>query len=204
MRMTEAAAHTRSWQVLLLSGASGTGKTSVSYRLARHFDIALTEVDDLYIVLECLTTPEQQPVLHYWRTHPDAGKLSPEQIVEHHITVSKVLTPALAAVVANHLETNTPLVLEGDFILPILAAQPTFGEIGADGMVRAVFLYEEDEAQILNNLLQREPEHGPQHKRARLSWLYGQWLKQEAKHYGLLVVPARPWDTVLERILDAL
>jgi 2-phosphoglycerate kinase len=43
--------------VLLLGGASGTGKTAVSYRLARHFDIGITEVDELQIVLEHMNTP---------------------------------------------------------------------------------------------------------------------------------------------------
>src|SRR5262245_47148252 len=98
----------RSWQVLLLGGASGTGKTSMSYRLARHFEICLTEVDAFQNVLELMTTPEQQPVLHYWRTHPDPGSLSPEQIVEQLIAVGEVMLPALAAVIGNHLETATP------------------------------------------------------------------------------------------------
>lgn len=31
----------RSWQVLLLGGPSGVGKTSVSYRLAHHFRIGI-------------------------------------------------------------------------------------------------------------------------------------------------------------------
>lgn len=34
------------WQVLLLGGASGVGKSSVSYRLAQHYGVGLTEVDD--------------------------------------------------------------------------------------------------------------------------------------------------------------
>ena len=62
--------HSRAWQVLLLGGPSGTGKTAVSYRLARHFGIGITEVDDFQVLLERMTTPEQQPALHFWRTHP--------------------------------------------------------------------------------------------------------------------------------------
>jgi 2-phosphoglycerate kinase len=50
--MRDSTTPARSWQVLLLGGASGTGKTSVSYRLARYFDIALTEVDDFQVMLE--------------------------------------------------------------------------------------------------------------------------------------------------------
>lgn len=74
----------RAWDVLLLGGASGVGKTSVSYRLARQFDAGITEVDDLFITLETLTTPAQQPALHYWRTNPEAANLTAEGIVELH------------------------------------------------------------------------------------------------------------------------
>ena len=36
----------RRWEVLLLGGASGVGKTQVGYRLAHHFAVGITEVDD--------------------------------------------------------------------------------------------------------------------------------------------------------------
>jgi len=49
---------TRSWQVLLIGGASGSGKTRVSYRLANHFNVGITEVDDFQVILERMTTPE--------------------------------------------------------------------------------------------------------------------------------------------------
>src|SRR2546423_141621 len=81
--------------------------------------------------------------------------------------------PGLEAVIANHLESKTPVVLEGDFIHPALAAQTTFAGMPNGGQVRALFLYEEDEGQLVENFLQREPEQGPQATRARVSWLYG-------------------------------
>ena len=114
------------------------------------------------------------------------------------------MTPGLAAVIANHLESNAPVILEGDFILPALAAQPRFIDQLNNGRVRAIFLYEEEERQLLENFLQREPASGPQHKRARVSWLYGQWLKTEAQRYGIVALPARPWDNLFERILAAI
>jgi len=194
----------RSWEVLLLGGPSGTGKTSVSYRLAHHFAIGITEVDDFQVLLECMTTPEQQPILHYWRTHPEAIELPAEKIFAQAIAIGQVMQPGLTAVIANHLESNAPVVLEGDFILPALAAQTSFMDEVNSGRVRAVFLYEEEESQLLSNFLQREPDNGPQHKRARVSWLYGQWLKQEAQRYGIVALPARPWDNLFDRILTAI
>lgn len=192
----------RSWQVLLLGGPSGVGKTSVSYRLAHHFGIGITEVDDFQVILECMTTPTEQPVLHYWRTHPEAGNQPAEEIVKQTIAVGQVMTSALEAVIVNHIESRAPLVLEGDFILPTLAT--TFAENTIQSQIRMLFLYEESQEQFQHNFLQREPESGLQEKRAQVSWLYGQWLKQEAERVGALTIPARPWDDLFERILMAL
>ena len=193
----------RSWQVLLLGGASGTGKTAVSYRLAQYFGIGLTGVDDFQVLLERMTTPEQQPALHFWRTHPDPGQLSAEQIMEQGLTVGQAMLPGLEAVIANHLDSHTPIMLEGDFIHPALAAQNSFAGMPNAGRVRAIFLDEPDEQKLINNFLLREPSSGPQTKRARVSLLYGRWLKQEAERFGLPVLAARPWDTLLERIIAA-
>lgn len=188
----------RSWEVLLLGGPSGTGKTSVSYRLAQYFRIGITEVDDFQIILERMTTPAEQPVLHYWRTHPEAVNLPPEEIVKLTIAVGQVMAPALEAVISNHIESHSPIVLEGDFILPIVAT------LFPKSQARAVFLYEESEKELRQNFLRREPQEGIQEKRARVSWLYGQWLKQEAERAGALALPARPWNDVFERIVAAL
>ena len=103
--------------------------------------------------------------------------------------------------IANHLESGAPVVLEGDFILPALATRATYGDEAADGRVRAVFLYEEEEAQIARNYLAREGRE--QAERARASWRYSEWLRQEAARLGVAAVPARPWDTVLERVIAA-
>jgi 2-phosphoglycerate kinase len=194
----------RHWDVLLIGGASGTGKTCVSYRLARHFDVGITEVDDFHIVLETLTTPEQQPILHYWNTKPESHQFSAEQILELHISVGRVMLPALTAVIANHIETHTPVLLEGDYILPELMIQRSDSSSLEAGQVRAVFLYEPDERQIVRNFYLREPEAGEQAGRARVSWLYGQWLKNECERYGLKALPAMPWESLLDRIVEAI
>jgi len=176
----------------------------VSYRLAKHYGVGITEVDDFHVLLVRMTTPEQQPALHFWKTNPAFEQLSAAEIMTHLLEDGQAMTPGLDAVIGNHLETQVPIVLEGDFIDPALAAQASFAGQRNDLRVRAVFLHEPDEQQLVNNLLLREPERGPQTKRARVSWLHGQWLKQEAERLGLPVVAARPWDTVLERTIAAI
>ena len=153
----------RTWQVLLFGGASGVGKTSVSYRLAHAFGVGLTEVDDFQIVLERLTTPEQQPALHYFRLHTaEVLRMDDEQMLAHTLSVADAMSV----------------------------------------QVRAVFLYEEDEQQILRNFRARAGEEQP--RRARASWYYSEWLRREAARLGLPAVPAQPWHTVLERVIAAL
>lgn len=192
-----------SWDVLLLGGASGTGKSTVSHPVAQRFGAALTEVDDFTTVLERMTTPEQLTTLHYWQTHPEAVQWPAEDILEQHLAVADALQPALEAVIARHLENWMPLVLEGDYLLPSLAAQTHFVGAPAEGRVKAVFLVEADERRLVQNFLGREPEEGEQDKRARVSWLYGQRLEEEARQHGVAALLTRPWDSLLERVTGA-
>ena len=191
----------RAWQVLLLGGASGVGKTSVSYRLAHRYGVGLTEIDDFQVILERMTTPDQYPELHFFRTRPDEWRrMDEEQRLAHAIRYAEAMACALELVIANHLD-STPIVLEGDFLLPSLAVQPAYDGIPATGRVQALFLYE-DEEQIGRNYLAREGR--PQSGRARASWRYSEWLRREAERLGVPTIPARPWDTVLERACAAL
>lgn len=95
------------WQVLLLGGASGVGKTTLSTALARHFGVSVTQI-----------------------------------------------------------------------------------------------VYEPDERQIMANYASREP--GDQSLRAHRSWLHSEWLRNECDRRGVPAIAARPWDTVLDRAVEAI
>jgi hypothetical protein len=41
----------------------------------------MCELDDIVEAVKVVTTAEQQPVLHYWDTHPEAMSWSAEVIV---------------------------------------------------------------------------------------------------------------------------
>ena len=190
-------------QVWLLGGPSGAGKSQVSYPLGRRLGVPVLEVDDIVEALLVMTTPTEQPVLHRWQTHPEMRAWGPEQIVEHHVAVARALGPALEAVVANHLESDLPVIIEGDYLLPEFAARETFAGRPADGRVRAVFLVEPDARRLVRNFAAREPGGVPQDGRATVSRLFGEWLTGEAETFGVPVVAARPWATALERTLAA-
>jgi 2-phosphoglycerate kinase len=188
---------------LLLGGASGTGKTTVGRHLARSLDLAVTRVDDLHLTIEAMTTPDQQPTLHYWGTHPEARELSPPEIVQLHVSVGRVMAPALHAVMADHVEFRDPLMLEGDYLLPeLLEPEGTRPEYLQ--RVRAVFLDEPDQGRIEDNMYEREPAGGRQRVRAHVSVLLGRWLRAECERLGVPVVTVQPFASLAARVLAEL
>ncbi|GAA0210836.1 hypothetical protein GCM10010492_05750 [Saccharothrix mutabilis subsp. mutabilis] len=184
------------WRVLLIGGASGSGKSALSYPTARARGAALVEVDDLVVATQAVTTPAAQPALHYWRTNSDAG-LTADEVVEAQVALARALEPALAAVIENHLDTDLPLVLEGDYLLPEFCAK-----WGPE--VRSVLVHEPEAGQLERNYLIREPSSGTQRKRAHDSAQYAAWLAAEAGRHGVPLLTARPWSTALDRLADAL
>jgi hypothetical protein len=88
------------WIVTLVCGASGTGKSYLARPLAERYGAPLAEADDIVTALQAITTPEQQPVLHFWQTHPQFRSWAPERIAARHFEVADALRPAYAAVIA--------------------------------------------------------------------------------------------------------
>jgi 2-phosphoglycerate kinase len=184
----------RDWQVLLVGGPSGTGKSSACAELTRRHGVGVSDIDDIEAAVQAMTTPDQQPQLHYWATHAKSRTWTAEEILEVTLATAGALAPALEAVVTGHLDNGPAVIMEGDYLLPALAGRLSSPE------VRAVFVYEPDESRLVENLLDREPSAGSQVMRARVSWLFGQWLAAEAPRHGVAAIAARPWDTLPDRI----
>lgn len=184
------------WCVLLLGGASGAGKSRVSHPLARRLGISVLETDDLVTALMAATTPEQLPLLHRWSTHPGVRHWSPERVEELTVSVAESLRHVIDAVVADHMDSGTRVLVEGDHLLPELA-------VGRPG-VRGVVLHEPDVEQLVHNYSLREPDAGEQRVRAEVSALFGARLAGLAETAGVPVVAARPWPTAVDRTAAAL
>ena len=198
----------REWHVLLIGGASGVGKTTVAASLGQRFGVNVTQLDDIQTALETLTTPEQQPLLHFWRTHwSEFSAFTDAQHVAHFLDVSRqVFQPVLEAVVGDRLDGGMPAVIEGGFILPELADQAEFAGRANGGRVRALFVQEHDEAQIAANVVSREAGGAPFDASlpARTSRLKAQWLEGECRRRGTPTVAARPWSSATDRAVAAI
>jgi hypothetical protein len=104
--------------------------------------------------------------LHYWDTQPGVQSWGPDKVAELHLAVAELLRPALAAVIADHVAAGAPVIFEGDYLLPDLVA-------GFCGNARAVVVDEPDEDQVVDDYHAREPQHGEQRGRARVSTRVG-------------------------------
>ena len=187
----------RDWMVLLIGGASGTGKSSFAYELARFYGVNVLEVDDIVQTLEAMTTSDVLPVIHYWSTGINWREVGIDRNVNWLIDVSKELIPGLKAIVDRHIEDKVPVIIEGDFIHPEFAASFKNPE------VKSLFVQEPDKKQILQNYFAREG-GDLQHFRADISAAYEDWLSDTCRKLGIRLIEARPWDTALDRAIERL
>jgi 2-phosphoglycerate kinase len=194
----------RGWDVLLVGGPSGAGKSSLAYPLARELGLPVLEIDDIVCALQAMTTPEQQPELFYWQTHPEALDAPADEIVRQGIALTAALEPALAAVVGNHLETDMPVVIEGDFLRPSFTIRSRYADQSAGTRVRGIFVLEDDPDQIMANYAAREPDAGEQKARAEVSVAWSRWLSEDAQRHTVPTIASRPWTDLIARAHAAL
>ena len=187
----------RDWIVLLIGGPSGTGKSSIAYGLAAYYGISVLEIDDIGQALKAVTNINILPDIHYWGTGINWKDIGAAGNVDWLIGVSKELAPSIKAIVNNHLESGVPVIIEGDFLSPELAA--SFD----NPMVKSIFINEADKSQIVNNYLNREG-GSPQGFRAEISIAYGIWLSGECKRLKIPVLESRPWSTAQGRAIEFL
>ncbi len=204
------------WRMLLIGGSSATGKTTVARALARRYGVSLLLADDIRLAIQQTVTPAQHPAFHALTTPEAANRLPPEAVRDALIAVSEAMAKALAIVIAHHVAVRGvgPIIIEGDSIPPRIATQRRFPELryfsglALTDEVCAVFLYEPDEAVILDNMHERGRgfdalTEAEQQTAARASWLHGIWLREQCARYHLPVVLSRPRDTTIERALRA-
>ena len=198
------------WLVLLIGGHSGAGKSTLAAQIARRTGASHVEADDVRVAIQRVTTPDQLPALHFFTSAPGVARpgiwqCDPQELVQGLIGVGKVVSRALGPVVGHHVAAAKPVVLEGDGILPALAAPDSDGwspphglhRAIAAGAVRSVFLVESD-LEVVRQQMGTGPEGAAQ---AVMHWQYGQWLRAEAQRHGESVLPPRPYGTLLQRVL---
>ncbi|MFJ9776709.1 AAA family ATPase [Kitasatospora sp. NPDC101157] len=189
----------RPWDVLLIGGASGVGKSRAAARLAAVHGAFTVEFDDVVGALQAATTPATHPGLHHFTT-AHAQDLDTERVLELQIATAHALDEALLGVVRNRLSVDVPAVVEGDYLTPRAAARAAAEATAHGRRLAAVFLHEGEAARISANYARREPQAGVQSERAAVSARYSHWLAAQARAHRLPVVDCLPYDTLSQRL----
>jgi 2-phosphoglycerate kinase len=184
------------WIVLIIGGASGTGKSTAAYEIGRHFGVNILEFDDIHQAVKPMISAECFPAI----ANLDGCKWMERGVVwnvEWLKAVSRELSLPLVKLVERHVEDNVPIIIEGDFIIPE-TVKPLLSP-----RVKALFIQESDKAQIIKNFQAREGGE-PQSFRADICVMYNDWVRASCEEHGIAVFEARPWDDVLERAVKLL
>src|SRR5688572_20944264 len=89
----------RDWTVLLLGGASATGKSSLARDLAHRLDLVWVDTDPIWLALQSAIPPVQQPDLHAF-FREDTWSLGTEELVALYLRIAAFLSKCLEPVVA--------------------------------------------------------------------------------------------------------
>src|SRR5690349_8322229 len=100
-----------------------------------------------------MTTPQEQPVLHSF--FDNLYYLSAEELAQAYRQVGQIVSYAIEVVIANHVATKAPMILEGDTLVPGGLAKTRFANLDVGNQVRSIFLVEPDEAMIRQNMVAR-------------------------------------------------
>lgn len=192
----------KTFDILLIGGASGVGKSCVSYQLSKIYEMNVVQVDDFQSIVEHYTKEDDYPVFHYWKNHFEEAINQPlEKKLEIMINYANELSKVLELVINNHIEENRPMILEGDFISPELCKKLMQDSVIKD-RVKCIYIIEDDETQILQNYFNREG--SIQNDRAELSWRYNNWIKEQIEETEIITIPSKPWESSIKRICNIL
>ena len=186
--------------MLLIGGTTAVGKSTSGYRVAQKLGIACLSADSVWVALLAFTSADAHPVLHQW-PRAEETDLDPQHLARVHIQEAEALTPALDAFVRWEMKEGNRLVFQGAWITPDLAAS-----LCESGDVRAVFIDECDETEILRWMVERSGVAAPTRRQivmAKTAALYGEWIREGATSLGQPMVAARPRETLVERIVAA-
>lgn len=199
----------RGWSVLVLFGASGTGKSTAAAEIGRTCGVPWLQVDDLRLTLQYSSAilPERTEQLYFFQGDPDVWTRPTAELREAFINVAEIMAPAVRTVVHSHVLTSAPMVIEGDGVVPALAIDPVLAPLVANGAISFCCLGTPGEDELLVNMVSRgrgiDLSTPDIHRRqAAANKAFGTWLEAEATRLGIPIVAPRPFATLPERILE--
>ncbi len=191
-------------RLLFIGGSAGAGKSTAAKAISREPGVGWLQADTIWVAAHDIVGKDSTDyaLLRVDEAVRDPLR-SPGDLLKQHIAVSRRICTWLPRAIEFELLTHRTLIVDGAWLLPEFLAG-----FALDGVeVSSAIIHEADREALQAAMRARSglkmvaPHHDAG---ARLSWEYGNWLAAEAEPVGVPVVTARPRETLLDRLRDAL
>ncbi|MEI6553819.1 MAG: hypothetical protein WCO09_04570 [bacterium] len=187
------------WEVLIIGGSSGVGKSHLARQLSGYFKVPLMEVDDIRIALQQCVDRESFQDLFTFIDNPNFQNEFDEQtFIQKLLDVGQALWKPLDTLISKHVILGESIIIEGDSFVPELLAKRDLDK------VKAIFIYDDLEA-IKERHLKRnrlDSAAATLEKDALFSFAYGEEIRKQAEELGLITIKATPIETLYERTIE--
>jgi 2-phosphoglycerate kinase len=186
------------YNVFLIGGSSGTGKSTLAIQLAYHLKFPLCEVDNIRIAMQQIADPERYPKLFTFLNSKNYRyEMSVIEFVQNQIDVSFDVWKALKVLIQKHDYLQEKVIFEGDNILPMFTQ-----EIKSDSILE-IYIYdtEEDISKKMSSRKRHNIADDEIKKDAEFSFNHGQEIMRQAKENNCIIIQATPLETLCERVI---
>lgn len=195
--------------VIILFGASGSGKSHTAHELARRLGWTWMQADDLRIAFEF--SPATRPeVLHDLTVfHPlrEPWEQPMEELVASHIQTAEHMRVACETVIHSHLVTGVPMIIEGDCIHPDVLKTEKLAPAFSDGGIRTACLGTPSAGQrewAIRSRAGRSPDEERITFWVALGTGFGRWIEETCASHGVPLVAPMPRDDLVGRVAATL
>lgn len=183
----------------MIGGTSGTGKSSLAAReqLARQTEVYA--LNDLRALLRQTTPSHGVPGIRFFDQGDAVLRHDPQELLARTIARAREVCAALTSLVNQRLRARTPLIVEGDDLLPEFV-----DSLSQPESVSVVFVLPASEAEVARREVERNPELARSDRRqrsvrVRTTWLYAEWLRAEATKRRQTTLNAAPIDALMRQ-----
>jgi len=195
--------------VVLIGGATGTGKSTVATRLANSLDIVRTQSTDMLREVMRMMLPERlAPALHVssflaWQTLPEPARNADDALIEGFLQQAELLAVAGEAVIRRATTERVSVVVEGVHAHPSFAKELELSDAIVVRVMLALLEPKELERRIRGRGKQASERRAQRYlKHLDEIWRLQAFLLSEADQKGVPIIVNDDLEVASREVLD--